>query len=205
MESNMSPGGLPIHTGWMPDGMWVAITLGDLGEAHLARGDGDAFARYIYPVLNHATPLVTWCEERGKEAGTSATSGDRHHLYTPVAVLRALRDALVMEDGDGLHLALGTPRPWLASGRPMGIADAPTHFGPVSYQVRFDPANRTVVGTVTFPKEPSLKWAILHVRLPGDLKLDSINPDSGAQVVLDGRAVKWQSPRGEVKITAKVR
>jgi hypothetical protein len=205
MESNMSPGGLPIHTGYMAEGMWVAITLDNLGEAHLVRGDGDAFARYIYPVLNHATPLVTWCEERAKEAGTPSIGGDRHHLYTPVSVVRGLRDALVMEDRDGLHLALGTLRPWLASGRPLGIADAPTHFGRVSYQVQFDPANRTVVGTVTFPDDPSLKWAVLHVRLPGNLRLESVNPDSGAQVVSDGLAVKWQSPRGKVPITGKVR
>ena len=37
----MSPGGIPVHTGWMPEGMWVAITLDNIAAAHLARGDGD--------------------------------------------------------------------------------------------------------------------------------------------------------------------
>ena len=88
IESNLSPGGLPIHTGWLADGMWVAITLDNLAEAHLVRHNGDAAARYLYATLNHATPLVTWCEERGPEPGASKCTGDRQHLWTPVAVVR---------------------------------------------------------------------------------------------------------------------
>ena len=57
-----------------------------------------------------------------------------------MAVVRALRDMLVMESGDGLNLALGTDREWLASGKPVGIAGACTHFGPVSYQMQYDAA-----------------------------------------------------------------
>ena len=133
IESNMSPGGIPMHTGWLANGMWVAITLDNVAEVHLLRGNGDAAARYLYATLNHGTPLLTWCEERGPEPGSSNCTGDRQHLWTPVAVVRAIRDMLVMEKGDGLNLALGTAREWLASGKPVGIAAASTHFGPVSY------------------------------------------------------------------------
>ena len=94
-ESRMSPGGLPIHTGWMKDGMWVAITLDNLAEVLLMRNEGDAAARYLYAVLNHGTPLFSWCEERGQEPGAKECSGDRQHLWTPVAVGRFLRDAMV--------------------------------------------------------------------------------------------------------------
>jgi len=165
IESNMSRGGIPIHTGWMADGMWVAITLDNVAETHLARGNGDAAVRYLYATLNHGTPLYTWCEERGQEPGAKRCSGDRQHLWTPVAVVRAIRDMLVMEDvkspsqdpivaqpppavptvgaqpraavphggidfktAGGLQLALGTAREWLASGRPVGISNAATHF-----------------------------------------------------------------------------
>ena len=107
IEANISQGGQPIHTGWMADGAWVAITLDNVAEVHLARGNGDAAAKYLYSTLNHGTPLYTWCEERGQEPGTAKCSGDRQHLWTPVAVVRALRDMLVLESGDGLNLALG--------------------------------------------------------------------------------------------------
>jgi hypothetical protein len=204
MESNMSPGGLPVHTGYMADGMWVAITLDNLGEAHLARGDGDAFARYLYPVLNHATPLVTWCEERGKEAGSGRIGGDRQHLYTPAAVVRALRDALVMEDGDGLHLALGTPRQWLASGKPLGIEKAPTHFGCVSYQTQYDAAKARVIGEATFAEGREPAWVVLHVRLPDKLRVTAVKPGCAAVVLPSGEGLRWNKPRGAVRFEAAV-
>ena len=138
IEANVSQGGQPIHTGWMADGAWVAITLDNVAEVHLARGNGDAAAQYLYSTLNHGTPLYTWCEERGQEPDTPKCSGDRQHLWTPVAVVRALRDMMVMEKGDGLHLALGTPREWLGSGQPVGMAGACTYFGAVSYQMQYD-------------------------------------------------------------------
>ena len=118
IESHLSPGGLPVHTGWMADGMWVAITLDNVAEAHLARGNGDAAAATFMRRSTTARPLYTWCEERGQEPGTSKCSGDRQHLWTPVAVVRAIRDSLVLEDGDGLQLALGATAPgWPAASR----------------------------------------------------------------------------------------
>lgn len=203
MEARMSPGGLPIHTGWQKDGMWVAITLDNLGQALLARGEGDKVAEYLYAVLNHGTPLYSWCEERGQEPGNANCTGDRQHLFTPVAVLRAVRDSFVMEENDGLQLALGAARDWLGSGEPIGIQNAPTHFGPVSWHMQFDPKARKVTGTAVFPDAGSLKWAKLHIRLPGNLKAASLvaPPPSAAIKIEDrpeGTALILNAPRGEI-------
>ena len=67
IRSNMSPGGLPLNTGWLANGLWVAIALDNLAESHLVRNEGDEAAALLYATLNHATPLTTWCEERGPE------------------------------------------------------------------------------------------------------------------------------------------
>lgn len=202
IESKMSKGGQPIHTGWMADGAWVAITLDNLAEVHLARGNGDAAAKYLYSTLNHGTPLYTWCEERGQEPGTTKTSGDRQHLWTPVAVVRALRDMLVMESGDGLNLGLGTAREWLASGKPVGIAGACTHFGPVSYQMQFDATKSQVSGEVTFTGESMASWSVLHIRLPGGLRVKSVDAQSRATLLPDGSGIRWSRPRGTMKFQA---
>ena len=66
IESNISKGGQPIHTGWMTDGAWVAITLDNVAETHLARGNGDAAVRYLHSTLNHATLYLV----RGTGTGT---------------------------------------------------------------------------------------------------------------------------------------
>ena len=121
-----------------------------------------------------------------------------------MAVVRALRDMMVMEEGDGLQLALGTPREWLASGKPVGIAAAPTHFGSVSYQLQFDAAGSHVSGKVTFPARSQPAWTVLNIRLPGGLRVKSVNPESGATVEPDGSGIRWKHPRGTIQFQANV-
>lgn len=199
IEANMSPGGQPVRTGWMQDGMWVAITLDNLAETHLARGEGDVACEYLYSSLNHGTPLYSWCEERGQEPGTQKIAGDRQHLWTPIAVVRALRDMLVMEDGVGLQLALGIGRSWLMSGQPVGIAHAPTHFGPVSYTMHYDAATSLISGEVhlTAGREPS--WLKMHIRLPLGKSLSLVQGP-----VLVGDTLTWQTPKGTMRFSLKV-
>ena len=121
LESFISPGGIPVNTGWLKDGLWVAIALDNLAEVLLFRNEGDKAVKYLYATLNHGTPLYSWCEERGQEPGSEECTGDLQHLWTPLAVGRFIRDALVMEDGDTLHVAHGTARQWLGSGKPIGV------------------------------------------------------------------------------------
>jgi len=166
IEHSISAGGQPVHTGWMEDGAWVAITLDNVAEAQLVLGNGDAAARYLYSSLNHGTPLYTWCEERGLEPGAKKTSGDRQHLWTPVAVVRLVRDALVMEQGDELHLARGTARSWLEQGKSTGIQQAPTHFGAVSYRLDSDVAHGTIHAEIDPPQRRAPRTIVLHVRHP---------------------------------------
>jgi hypothetical protein len=204
IERNMSPGGIPVHTGWMKDGMWVAMALDNVGEAHLERGNGDAAARYLYATLNHGTPLFTWCEERGQKPGTHKTSGDRQHLWTPVAVVRILRDMLVMERDGGLDLALGTARTWLASGKPLGIANAPTHFGPVSYRLQYDRTASSVTGEVVFTGKPACPRCTVHIRLPDGLRVTGVESGSNLRVLPDGSALRCDGPAGTVRFRARV-
>ncbi|HOX38189.1 MAG TPA: hypothetical protein PL033_09390 [Candidatus Brocadiia bacterium] len=207
MNANLSPGGLQMHTGWMAQGMWVAISLDNIAEAELSRGNGDEFARLLYACLNHGTPLYTWCEERGPEPGSGAISGDRQHLFTPIAVARAVRDALVMEDGGMLHLARGAARHWLGGGEPVGVSNMPTHFGPVSYGMLFDATSLRVSGSVSFPKKSERKTmnlAVLHMRLPDGCKVKSVNQASGAVALPDGSGIQWESPQGKVEFEAVI-
>lgn len=204
MARQMSPGGLHVHTGWMADGMWVAISLDNVAEVELRRGNGDEAARLLYACLNHGTPLLTWCEERGPKPGTDQVSGDRQHLWTPAAVVRAVRDVMVMEDGDGLRLAAGADRGWLGSGQPVGVEQAPTHFGPVSYAMAYDAARHQVAIDVTFPRRNPPAWVELAVRLPEGLKIKSFDAASGASLAAGGEALRWTRPKGAVKVVATV-
>jgi hypothetical protein len=204
VESLMSPGGIPMNTGWLADGMWVAITLDNVAAAHMALGEGDIPAKYLYATLNHGTPLFTWCEERGPEAGSSHCTGDRQHLWTPVAVVRHIRDSLVRENGTDLQLALATPREWLGSGKPLGVTSAPTHFGPVTYSLQYDAAAKVVTGEVSFPRRVPAETVTLYLRLPEGLKVTSVEGAAGAEFLADKSALRWTRPRKAVHFAAQV-
>lgn len=204
LESQLSEGGLPLNTGWLENGLWVAIALDNLAECHLLRGDGDFAARYLLATLNHATPLVTWCEERTPEPGATHCTGDRQHLWTPVSVVRAMRDMMVLEREGGLDLALGIPREWLATGGRVGVTEAPTHYGPVSYQMRYDRETGLLRGSVRFPSRAEPSSVTLHLRLPEGWDVADLAGASGPEPVIENGAMRWSDTQGVADFTVRV-
>lgn len=203
IEAVVSPGGQPLHTGWMPDGAWVAITLDNVAESYLVRGDGDTAIRYLYSTLNHGTPLYTWCEERGAEPGTKKTSGDRQHLWTPVAVVRFLRDAMVMEQGDRLHLGLATARSWLEQGKQVGVRAAPSSFGDVSYRLESDVEHGVIRAEVDPPTREAPAEIVLHVRHPRGEKIRQVSVNGHAWTRFDVDAIRLQPGQGKLRVEAR--
>jgi len=202
IESNISPGGIPVNTGWLKDGLWVAIALDNLAEAQLHRGEADAAIKYLYATLNHGTPLFSWCEERGQEAGSTKCTGDLQHLWTPLAVSRFIRDALVMEEADTLHLARGSARQWLASGRTLAVRAMPTRYGVISYELSFNIRTNSVTGNLE-SKDQLLTNIFLHVRLPGKKRIKSLsNNTANAQLSADGQGIIWQNINGRIDFKA---
>jgi hypothetical protein len=208
IEKQMSPGGMPVHTGWMANGMWAAITLDNIAETHLLKRNGDTVAKYFYATLNHGTPLYTWCEERGQEPNTTECSGDRQHLWTPVAVVRALRDMMVFEDyptvgnttspRSSLQLALGIDREWLGNGNEVGVDNAPTHFGTISYSIKYNTSGETVSGSIRFAnneKYPKPEELVLNIRLPGGRKAVAVQDCPDATIAPNSEAVIWKNPK----------
>lgn len=202
MESKISPGGIPIHLGWMEDGLWVAIALDNLAETLLLRGEGDASARYLYATLNHGTPLYSWCEERGPEPGSPRTMGDRQHLWTPVSVARLLRDLLVFEEGDTLSLARGADRSWLARG-PLGGSGLGSHFGPVNYTFALSGADR-VTGEIILTEGRQPEKLKAHLRVPNGRKIATVD-DPQARILADGETLEWTRPAATLRFTATLR
>jgi hypothetical protein len=202
IEQNISPGGQPLRTGWMLDGAWVAITLDNLAEAHLVRGDADRAVAYLYSTLNHGTPLYSWCEERGPEPGAKKTSGDRQHLWTPLAVVRFLRDSLVMEQGDSLHLALATARTWLVQGRVVGVRGASTHFGDVSYRIESDVDHGLIRARVDLPTRRAPREIVLHLRHPDRAPIRSLTVN-GRPAAFTGESLRLPASAGPLRIEAR--
>ncbi len=166
MESFQSEGGLTRFTGWQKEGLWIAVVLDNVGMVYLARGEADKFARQLYAAVNHASLLDTWPEERHQRPGTTTVTGDRQHIWTSGALVTALRAALVLERDDALCIGMGMPRQWLASGRAVRVAGAPTAFGRTSFELRYDREAHAIKGSVAVPEICDASQLRVYLRMP---------------------------------------
>lgn len=77
-----------------------------------------------------------WAEVVYREPRQAGFVGDMPHTWVGSAYLNALRALLVYEDDDLLVLAAGVPQAWFDTGDAIGIRNAPTYFGTLSYTIR---------------------------------------------------------------------
>jgi len=116
-----------------------ADSLGGDGDASRSPVDGprgDDLAR-LRSLIDAATPTWTWPETiRAREPG--GPLGDGHDGRTAAEFLSLVRNVLVREVANpepGLALCSMIPDDWW--GRGVEVHDAPTHFGRLSYAVRW--------------------------------------------------------------------
>ncbi len=203
-ESLQSQAGIPINIGWQRRGLWPGGAIECPAPVYLRRDEVDRLSRLIYAGLNCGSPVWTWPEERESNAGTSVTSGDLQEAWFPVNFCRLVRDCLLYEDDSVLHLAAGVPRFWHGLGKTIGVTDAPTHFGKVSYGMQCDVENRRITGTVRFPESSPMKRADLYLHLPGGLRAVSVSAESGANLSAASDRLRWENPHGEHRFEVRL-
>ena len=86
----------------------------------------------------------------------------------------------------------------------MGVDKAPTHFGPVSYQLQYDAARAVVTGEVTFPRRQSPETVTLYLRLPKGLQAVSAATPTGAELLADEGTLRWTRPGGTARFEVAV-
>ncbi len=138
---------------------------------HYLRSFFNGFASAFYPELRmcneHSLP------ELGFPAGDHFKSSDESQ------VTYWLRLMFIHERDGDLTLGQALPRKWLASGRTIGITDAPSCFGPLSWNVQMtedgssahvelDPPTRTPPDTIYLRIRHPEEKPIRHVRRNGD-------------------------------------
>lgn len=144
----------------------------------------EEFLLFLYSHRYHAHTRGSWTA--GEVTGITGDSGT-YCVPAQQTIPLLVRWMLVLEDSDQdrLYLAKGLPREWVASGREVGIENAPTRWGRVSFSLMTKPGTKSIVGHVelsgsTVPKEVHFK-----LRLPAHdlLKTVAVN---GQPVTLEG-------------------
>jgi hypothetical protein len=140
---------MTYEPGWIPQ----AFTF-------LRRDDLPALFEHLYSLISNGgqhveirSPIeqrdgVPWCQP-----------GQANLLWL-------IRDMLVREDGGTLTLAGACPREWLAPGRRIAIADLPTHFGAVSFEVKSSRDGRAITATFKAKLREQPERVRLRLRRP---------------------------------------
>jgi len=79
-----------------------------------------------------------------------------------------------MEEGDVLWLARATPRNWLEQGKRIAVRNAPTHFGPVAYEIVSDVEHGRVVAEITLPSRNPPREVVLVLRHPASAPISAV-------------------------------
>lgn len=140
----------------------------------------------LYGLLAHAVTRGTYVSGEGSTIAPVPGQYYRQmcrppNSVTTAAILNYLRLMLVHETADaggrpdGLELAYATPRGWLAPGKRIAVAGAPTDFGPVSYTLEAV-GEDLVRGSVTVPPRLTPRDRLsLRVRTPAGRPLTRVS------------------------------
>jgi hypothetical protein len=150
--------------------------------AYLLRDDPkaviNAFYSYMASAFSHTVfePVEhrwTW----GQYFGPPSTDGAWFELY---------RNMLVREaDDQTLFLGQATPRKWLEDGKRILVENAPTYFGPVSFQIESHVGSGTINANVTLRSNPRLHTLLVRLRHPESKQIRSVSVNGASWTDID--------------------
>jgi hypothetical protein len=134
-------------------------------QAYLKRNEVPAAIRNIYNnFVACLYPDVNTLTEEYRM--WTRASGPFYKSPDEARFVNRLRDMLVLESGDDLWLASGTPRRWLASKTGIRADQINSYFGPVAFTMKAGDEPNTIVAKVQPPIRNAPKNLWLYVRVP---------------------------------------
>jgi hypothetical protein len=173
--------------------------------SQLLRGEPAKFDWTLYSITAYAMGPGTYCTLEchdlvGGSNGEAWNANQQPHIHSNSRYIDLVRIALLLEEGNTLHLLSGAPRGWLADGQTIEIKHAPSYFGEVNFTARSQVAS----GQITFDLQP-LKWhapkVVLHVRPPakyGPIKSVRVNGQEWKD--FDSQSVRLPGVKKETKV-----
>ncbi|HIE52491.1 MAG TPA: hypothetical protein EYP85_12095 [Armatimonadetes bacterium] len=129
-------------------------------NTHLRRGEHTEAVEGFYAYLLHTTATNGFPEgvfyERRLAWGNTIP-----HLWGAAQYIILLRNMLVREEGEVLHLTSAVPEVWLASGRGLRVVRAPTRFGPVDFALQAGPSHLRL--SLSLPRRNPPQRIVWHV------------------------------------------
>ncbi len=180
--------GLPTNVAWAgPAGVWAGESM-NMAETYLLRSEKQKAVDMLAAALNHSYTTNVWKEEilvdvnapracdtpHSKRKNMEGT-GDMPEAWANANLVLLLRDMLLNERGNKLHLLPGLLASWVPAGSTLRIDDAPvTMGGTVSLRVEHLDARHW---RVTIDPHGMARDCVLHLPF-----------DPGARVRVNGKS-----------------
>jgi hypothetical protein len=145
-----------------------------MARLHALRGESEQALLDLYAALVHTGA----CHEGFARGGRPWSDRDCGDAWTPdprfsVAYLHALRDLLIREQREELHLFGAMSPAWLKRGQMVGVSNAPTSFGLVTAALHAETGGATILLAADWHAAPSR--VIVH--LPHFADVTSVDAD----------------------------
>jgi len=133
----------------------------------------EEFLLFLYSHRYHAHTRGSWTA--GEVTGITGDSGT-YCVPAQQTIPLLVRWMLVLEDSDEdrLYLAKGVPREWVGSGKEIGIENAPTRWGRVSFNLAAKAASKVVLGQVELSGASVPSEVHFKLRLPEKMPLQGV-------------------------------
>ena len=213
--------GLPTHMALMgAGGVWPSESM-NVAETYLRRGEIDKTVELLIATLNHTYTTYAFKEEikvdktlptacnHGMPVAGDITSGEvenRHgtgdmpEAWGPANLILLLRDMLIYEDRESIHLLAGIPADWIQPGGHIAIASAPTTLGgKVSFKLDYPQQGRM---HLHLDPAINLPEAIVRFPLAAGVSLRSVTLNGQPVAIQDGNSVTLKNLTGPVDLEA---
>ena len=153
----------------------------------LIRGDQEQVIRELYAELLHTSSTHAGFEFAIRPWGTRDFEGNlAPHGWFAADYRNLLRNMMVREEGDTLHLLSALSPEWIAKGKSIRVERAPSYFGPVDFALEMPEAGSAVLHLHTSFQVPPQK---LVMHLPWFMEASSIAADGAALPISNGSVV----------------
>jgi hypothetical protein len=118
--------------------------------------------------------------------------------------LEQFRNLLMMEDGQSLWLARGTPRAWLEQGKKISVRNAPTYFGTLAYEIVSDVDHGRIAATIEMPSRKPPQTVLLRLRHPksAPIKAATVNGKPWTDFAPAKETIRLHDVQGSIKVEA---
>jgi len=126
------------------------------------------------------------------------------HSYSNLHQLKLVRNLLVLEQEGKLTIGAGVARSWLENGKHVGVRNAVTEFGKVSYRIDSHLKDSRMAIELDPPSTHPAKAIRIWLRTPAERKVAKITSD-GQEVpgaVYGGEWVEIPTPKASIKLEA---